>query len=82
LKDFLSSSGYTPPTLAEENLLELSNILNTKGTFLSQEYLEKRLFSPEKITQEERDIEQMWLRSKNDFELFQIIDDTGILNSK
>ncbi len=82
LKDFLSSSSYTPPTLAEENLLELSNILNTKGTFLSQEYLEKRLFSPEKITQEEWDIEQMWLRSKNDFELFQIIDDTGILNSK
>lgn len=82
LKDFLSSSGYIPLTLAEENHLELLNILNTKGTFLSQEYLEKRAVSPELITQEERDTEQMWLRSKNDFELFQIIDDTGILNSK
>jgi len=43
---------------------------------LSSSYLQKRFFTSENITQEEKKIEQLWIQSKNDFELFQIIDDT------
>lgn len=82
IKDFLSWEAYIPLQQEQEQILISSEIVNIKWNFLSSSYLQKRFLTSENITQEEKKIEQLWIQSKNDFELFQIIDDTWVLNSK
>lgn len=82
IRDFLSSEWYVPLNNEQESILLSSNVVNQKWNYLSSEYLQKRFLNPENITLEEKNIEQLWIQSKNDFELLHIVDDTWVLNSK
>lgn len=48
----------------------------------SKIYLEKKYNYPEKVTKEEKEAEKLFIESKNDFELFEMIELTWILNFK
>ncbi len=82
IKDFLSTRDYIPLDLLQEEKLRQSSIVNDKWDFLTQEYLERKYNNPKSITQEEKEAEALFIRSKNDFELFQIVDDKWVLNEK
>lgn len=65
---------------------EISKIINSKiinnWRFISKKYLEKKYNSPENVTEEEKEAENLFIKSLNDFQLFELIDYSWILNYK
>lgn len=65
---------------------EIGKIINSKiidnWRFISKKYLEKKYNSPENVTEEEKEAENLFIKSLNDFQLFELIDYSWILNYK
>lgn len=65
----------------EKEIVISSWIINS-WKHLSKKYLEKKYNNSDEVTLEELEAERLFLESKNDFELFEMIENIGILNSK
>lgn len=66
----------------DEKEFVINSWIISSWKYLSKKYLEKKHNKSNKITNEELEAERLFLESRNDFELFEIIQNTGILNSK
>lgn len=78
------STGQVSVRLSTQKTQEIreSGIIWVDGVTLSDEYLTKKYFFPDDISDSERIYEKMWRESLTDIDKFNIIERSGILNRK
>ena len=82
IRNYISKRWVSNLTDDEKEIILKSWIISSNWIFFSRKFLEKKYNKNENLTKEELNAEEIFLKSLNDFELFEIIENSWILNFK